>query len=258
VTEWFQAEYRDFDGVPRSLLCTGASGTFFFLSRFDAASSAYAGHYEVYRLRPMPEGAPCASWFGLETDAIERLVDLPVRDFPFDPARRKFLPYDSILTLLQGRDGPFVPARPITVQEENNMDPVVHFEMPYDDAARMSRFYQSAFQWNMTTTGAETGHYVLAVTTESDMATGPKKPGAINGGFFQRKPDWPGQHPSVVISVDDIKDAMSRIGRAGGKVLGEPMDIPGVGKYVSFNDTEGNRVGMLQPLPRGGQQGSKT
>lgn len=32
-------------------------------------------------------------------------------------------------------------------------------------------------------------------------------------------------------------------------MLGEPMDIPGVGQYVSFTDTEGNRVSMLQPVP---------
>ena len=44
--------------------------------------------------------------------------------------------------------------------------------------------------------------------------------------------------------------------KAGGKVLGEPMEIPGVGQYVSFTDTEGNRVSMLQPVPRGGN-GSK-
>ena len=30
------------------------------------------------------------------------------------------------------------------------------------------------------------------------------------------------------------------------------MEIPGVGHYVSFTDTEGNRVSMLQPLPRHG------
>jgi len=30
------------------------------------------------------------------------------------------------------------------------------------------------------------------------------------------------------------------------------MEIPGVGKYVSFMDSEGNRVSMLQPLPRQG------
>ena len=28
------------------------------------------------------------------------------------------------------------------------------------------------------------------------------------------------------------------------------MDIPGAGRYVSFFDTEGNRVSMLKPLPR--------
>ena len=39
-------------------------------------------------------------------------------------------------------------------------------------------------------------------------------------------------------------------GRAGGKVLGEPMEIPGVSQYVAFFDTEGNRVSMLQPNPR--------
>jgi uncharacterized protein len=42
---------------------------------------------------------------------------------------------------------------------------------------------------------------------------------------------------------------MRQVTEAGGKVLGEPMEIPGVGQYVSFFDTEGNRVSMLQPVP---------
>jgi hypothetical protein len=45
---------------------------------------------------------------------------------------------------------------------------------------------------------------------------------------------------------------MDKVRQAGGNVLGDPMDIPGVGKYVSFMDPEGNRVSMLQPLPRQG------
>ena len=57
------------------------------------------------------------------------------------------------------------------------------------------------------------------------------------------------QHPSVVVGVDDIKAVMGKIEAAGGSVLGEPMDIPGVGTYVSFVDTEGNRSSLLQPLP---------
>ena len=129
------------------------------------------------------------------------------------------------------------------------MNPVVHFEMPYDNSDRVARFYESAFGWRMQKLGAEMGNYVLATTTETDDS-GPKRPGAINGGLFEKKPDWPAQYPSVVIAVDDMQHAMKKVARAGGNVLGQPMDIPGVGQYVSFTDTEGNRVGMLQPLPR--------
>ena len=129
------------------------------------------------------------------------------------------------------------------------MNSVVHLEMPYDNRERLAKFYESAFGWQMQKMGEEMGNYVLAVTTPTDE-TGPKKPGAINGGFFPKKPDWPMQYPSVVIAVDDIQQAVKKVASAGGAVLGEPMDIPGVGQYVSFTDTEGNRVGMLQPVPR--------
>lgn len=129
------------------------------------------------------------------------------------------------------------------------MDPVVHFEMPYDDRTRMTQFYQSAFGWQMQMLGEDMGNYVVATTTETGD-DGPKRPGSINGGFFAKKADWPAQHPSVVIAVDDIKASMTSVTRAGGKVLGDPMEIPGVGQYVSFIDSEGNRVSMLQPLPR--------
>jgi uncharacterized protein len=131
----------------------------------------------------------------------------------------------------------------------SKMSPVVHFEMPYDDRERMAKFYQNAFGWQTQMLGEEMGNYVLATTTETDGSR-PKEPGAINGGFFPKRPDWPAQHPSVVIAVDDIGAAMKKVAEAGGKVLGEPMEIPGVGQYVAFSDTEGNRVSMLQPLPR--------
>lgn len=130
------------------------------------------------------------------------------------------------------------------------MDPVVHFEMPYDQRDRMAKFYSTAFGWQTQMFGEDMGNYVLATTTASDNTGRPKTAGAINGGFFPRKPDWPAQHPSVVIAVDDIKESAKKVMAAGGKVLGEPIEIPGVGQYVSFIDTEGNRLSLLQPLPR--------
>lgn len=130
-------------------------------------------------------------------------------------------------------------------------NPVVHFEMPYEDKQRMADFYQKTFGWEPQMLGPEMGNYVLVTTCEVDEKTHyPKQPGMINGGFFPKSND--NQNPSVVIAVEDIREVMKNVAAAGGKVLGgmkpgEPDEIPGVGLYISFLDTEGNRVGVLQP-----------
>jgi predicted enzyme related to lactoylglutathione lyase len=124
---------------------------------------------------------------------------------------------------------------------------VVHFEMPYQEEARVSAFYKDAFGWTMQSAGPDMGNYILAGTTESGPDGRPSTPGAINGGFFAKNPDTPAQYPSVVIAVPDIQAAIAAVADAGGEILGEPMEIPGVGSYVSFTDTEGNRVSLLQP-----------
>jgi predicted enzyme related to lactoylglutathione lyase len=128
------------------------------------------------------------------------------------------------------------------------MNPVVHFEMPAEDRKRMAEFYARVFGWRTQMLGPEMGNYVVVTTTEPDENGRPKKPGSINGGFFQKSNDKPDQYPSVVIAVEDIKEHMKKVKEAGGELLGEPMEIPGVGLYVSSRDTEGNRVAMLQPL----------
>lgn len=132
------------------------------------------------------------------------------------------------------------------------MSPVVHFELPYEDRQRMADFYGTTFGWTANQLGPEMGNYVVVMTSEADKKGFPKQPGMINGGFFKKTKD--NHYPSVVIGVDDIREAMEKIAATGGTVLGgqkpgEPDDIPGVGLYVSFLDTEGNRVGMLQPSP---------
>jgi uncharacterized protein len=128
------------------------------------------------------------------------------------------------------------------------IDPVVHFEMPAEDRKRMAKFYTSAFGWQTQMMGEDMGNYVLATTAaEVDKSGRPKKRGIINGGFYTKSDDMPAQYPSVVIAVDDIKKSMNKVAKAGGKVIGEPMEIPGVGMYVSFFDTEGNRVSIMEP-----------
>ena len=127
------------------------------------------------------------------------------------------------------------------------MNPVVHFELPYVDRNRMAGFYTKAFGWKPQMLGPEMGEYVVVTTAEADEKGRPKNPGSINGGLYKKPADPLGQHPSVVIAVTDIQAALKKVKDSGGKVLGEPMEIPGVGLYCGFLDTEGNRLSVLQP-----------
>lgn len=135
-------------------------------------------------------------------------------------------------------------------------NPVVHFEMGYNDRARMVKFYESAFGWTMRQMGPEMGNYVIAQTAETDKDGMVQEKGTINGGFYQKTDDPLSQAPSVVVSVEDIQAAMQAVKDAGGEILGtrnekgertmEPQMIPGVGLWISAKDTEGNRFSILQ------------
>ncbi len=136
-------------------------------------------------------------------------------------------------------------------------NPVIHFEMGYFDGGRMKKFYETAFSWNLQQMGPEMGNYIIAQTAETDEKGMVKTPGTINGGFYQKNENPQSHSPSVVISVPDIKSAMNAVEANGGKILGamdesggvsmEPVMIPGVGLWISIQDTEGNRVSLLQP-----------
>ncbi len=126
-----------------------------------------------------------------------------------------------------------------------NKSPVVHFEMPYENSKRVSEFYKSVFGWGMDDAGENMGHYIVAVTADTDKNRMVKTSGAINGGFYQKTKST-NPYPSFVISVGDMKEAIKDIKKAGGKIVSNPQEIPGIGMWAVFLDTEGNKVSILQ------------
>lgn len=130
------------------------------------------------------------------------------------------------------------------------MDPVIHFEMPVEDSERVSSFYERAFGWQTTPLGSDMGDFVLAFTTETDERTRiPHKRGAINGGFYQRTE--PEHAIRLTILVEDLHEAITRVEQAGGNVLTAPFELPGVGLFATFADTEGNVVQLNQDFALG-------
>jgi predicted enzyme related to lactoylglutathione lyase len=130
-------------------------------------------------------------------------------------------------------------------------NPVVHFEMPYEDSERVAAFYSQAFGWSMNNLGDQMGGYITAGTADTDANNMVQTPGTINGGLYALKDAPDKKEPSVVISVDDLTKAIENVKNAGGTLLNEPTEIPGIGMWASFRDTEGNRASILQPNPRG-------
>ena len=121
---------------------------------------------------------------------------------------------------------------------------VVHFEIPADDVARAQAFYGEAFGWQMVPVAGM--NYTVVMTGPSDPETGPTEAGFINGGVFERSPEFPGKAPNVVIDVESIDDALRGVEAAGGKTVMERMPVGDMGFTGYFTDTEGNLVGLWQ------------
>src|SRR5581483_2392856 len=128
---------------------------------------------------------------------------------------------------------------------------IVHFEIEAKDKERAKKFYSDAFGWKMDPQPEEYGGYITVTTGD------PKEPGGINGGIYQEENKLINAF-SCVVAVYDIDKAIEDVKKAGGKVfddnktpdgkmLGEKIDIPGIGIYVKCEDTEGNRFTLLQP-----------
>jgi predicted enzyme related to lactoylglutathione lyase len=117
------------------------------------------------------------------------------------------------------------------------MNRLVHFEITAKETDRAAKFYEKAFGWEVKDSGMPGMEYLL-VTIDKPAAPG------MNGAIM---PKTYREQPVInTIGVDDLEAMMKQVTDAGGTLVGEVQDIPGVGKHVYANDTEGNLFGMLQ------------
>jgi uncharacterized protein len=126
--------------------------------------------------------------------------------------------------------------------KEAGMAKVVHFEIPFDDKARATKFYTDVLGWKLTDMPEMS--YVMAETVPTGENQMPKEPGAINGGLFPRPKEAP--HPTVYVGVDSIDAVLKQVTSGGGKVVTPKTPIPGMGAFARISDTEGNVVGLFE------------
>lgn len=112
--------------------------------------------------------------------------------------------------------------------------PVVHWELWSKDAARVSDFYAKVFDWKIT-------HHPEMNYRMAD--TGGQ--GGINGGIMtpDQSGPWPG-NMSFYIDVDDLDAYGKKIVAAGGTLVVEKQQVPGMGSFTLFADPDGRVMGI--------------
>ena len=110
---------------------------------------------------------------------------------------------------------------------------VVHFEIASPNLERASDFYRELFDWQI---GEEEVDGYRLVRTEE---------GSIGGGLL-RAPEGIFPYVTIYVAVDDLHATLRRVEDLGGKMVVEPMPIPGIGSFAMFQDPDGVMVGIVE------------
>ena len=120
-------------------------------------------------------------------------------------------------------------------------NPVNWFEIPVTDMQRAITFYEAAFGIKMAP--MELGG--------KQFAFFPMEKGAIGAGgtLIHSPPITPShQGTTVYFHVPSIDPVLERIGKAGGKRLMPQGSVGEYGFIAQFEDSEGNRVALHEPV----------
>ena len=115
-----------------------------------------------------------------------------------------------------------------------------HFAIECDDVERAKRFYEAVFGWRIQAWGPPDYYQIFTGTAE--------QPGIL-GDLRTRREPLAGtgcRGFEATINVASLADIMAAVEANGGRIVSKPYRIEGVGDLAYFEDTEGNRAGLMQ------------
>ncbi len=113
---------------------------------------------------------------------------------------------------------------------------IVHFEIPANDAERLSQFYGRVFGWKFEKAPMPGMEYWM-------ISTGPQ--GQSVGGGMYRKTD-PNDGPRNFVLVERIDPAIAEFKAAGGREVVPRSEVPGMGLSFIGADPEGNLIALWE------------
>jgi uncharacterized protein len=117
--------------------------------------------------------------------------------------------------------------------------PFRHLALNADDVQRAKAFYEGVFGLSFQPWGPP-DYY---------QARSPDQPTIALQARRELKPGARMLGAELTLEVEDIAAATAAIEGGGGRLVGPPIYIEGVGKLLYFEDPEGNIVGAMQYDP---------
>lgn len=122
------------------------------------------------------------------------------------------------------------------------MPTIQHFEIPADDIERAQKFYKEVFGWGMQKWSNPENPVKDYWYFNTEDESGDK---GLSGGMMKRQA--PEHTVTNYITVSSIDEYKSKIEQAGGKIMIPKTEIPDMGFYVIFLDSENNQFGLFEP-----------
>jgi predicted enzyme related to lactoylglutathione lyase len=116
------------------------------------------------------------------------------------------------------------------------MPKINHFEINADDPLRAKNFYEQVFKWTIEKWEGPLDYWIIMAGDEDEEG--------INGGLQKRE----NKDDTIFnyIGVESVDKILKKIEQNGGKISKPKSPIPSVGYYAFFEDTEGNRLGIIE------------
>jgi predicted enzyme related to lactoylglutathione lyase len=114
---------------------------------------------------------------------------------------------------------------------------LAHFAIEADDVNRARQFYESVFNWRFESWGPPDFYLIHDA--------------GVHGALQKRTEAMPAGKKGIqcTFAVDNLEISISLVIDAGGRIVGEPFQIPTVGRLVQIVDTEENDAIIMQYDP---------
>ena len=116
---------------------------------------------------------------------------------------------------------------------------LVHFEIPVNDPAKVSRFYEQLFQWKFNKMPDPTGSMDYWLISHKDAGEN-----ETMGGLYKRTM---GEIGFVnYFSVVNIDQALAKASSLGANVIKAKQEIPNIGWFAILQDPDNNTFALFQ------------